>query len=120
MRIAIVPQLVPVAKEVSDATTKTSAGNQSGDTTSLSIDAINVPVNNLSQLAFMPQAHNIIAIGNNVPESPPLTALPISGKDILENARPHIIAAKNAVIAAEASILTFSAFESASRHAVSE
>ena len=120
MRIAIVPQLVPVAKDVSEATINTRAGNQSGDTTSLSKDEIYCPVINLSQLALIPHAHNIITIGSSAPESPSTTVLPIAENDIFEHKRAQIIEATKEVIAAVASIFTLLAFESASLQEISE
>ena len=120
MRIAIVPQLVPVAKEHTEAHANTRMGNQSGETISCSIAARKSPVMSLSQLAFNPQANNRMLNGVKLDFTPVHTAVPISATLILDSPAAQTSATKNPLAAATARTLTLSAFESASRHAVRE
>jgi hypothetical protein len=61
--MAIVPQLVPVAKEITQATTKRIGGNQQGETLPASTLIKNSPVPRLSQQFFSDQARISITDG---------------------------------------------------------
>src|SRR5690606_34358522 len=70
MRIAMVPQLVPVAKAVAPETINKRAGNQTGERTSPTVLTRNVPVPKASQEALSDHASTRITSGSRLPLMP--------------------------------------------------